>query len=257
MAKLSGSQSQGMKANDLIAFIIEEAQHRVINEDCTKNAESALAAYAKRSGNYKAKIREKNQSDVMCRNCKKSGHLDANCYAKGGGKERQAPWMKKTEKRPDAVVAADDEEGALFAFICTSDYAAMAQKLDIPKSRLGMCINSGASKDCCPNHTKFANYKPVKRDITTTDGRMLTVIGMGDSHLDLPNRSEKTSIVFKNAVHAPDMAFTLISISCLDKARFSVTFNKGMCTVKDPQNKTIAAIPCLLYYSEPCSIKSS
>ena len=92
-------------------------------------------------------------------NCKKPGHLDADCYAKGGGKEGQAPWMKKTEKRPDAiVVAADDEEGALFAFTCTSDYTAMAQKLDIPKSRLGICIDSGASKDYCPNRTKFTNY---------------------------------------------------------------------------------------------------
>ena len=40
------------------------------------------------------------------------------------------------------------------------------------------------------------------------------------------------------------MAFTLISISHLDKARFSITFNKGMCMVKDPQNKMIATIPC-------------
>ena len=149
--------------------------------------------------------------------------------------------MKRTEKRPDAVVvAADNEEGALFAFTCTSDYAAMAQKLDIPKSRLGMCIDSGVSKDYCPDHTKY--YKPVKRDITTADGRMLTAIGMGDLHLDLPNGSEKTSIIFKNAIHAPDMAFTLISISHLDKAKFSVTFNNGMCTVIDPQNKTIATI---------------
>ena len=91
MAKLSGSQSQGMKADDLIAFITEEAQHRVINEDCTKNAESVLAACVKRSGNYKGKMREKNQTDIMCRNCKKSGHSDANCYAKGSSKEGQAP----------------------------------------------------------------------------------------------------------------------------------------------------------------------
>ena len=60
VAKLSGSQSQGMKADDLIAFILEEAQHRVINKDCTKNAESALAAHAKRLGNYKGKTRKKN-----------------------------------------------------------------------------------------------------------------------------------------------------------------------------------------------------
>ena len=244
VAKLSGGQSHGMQANDLIAFIIKEAQHRVINKDHTKNAESALAAHVKILGNYKGKTKEKNQLDVTCGNCKKPRHSDADCYAKGGGKEGQVPWMKKTEKKPNAVViAADDKEGALFAFTCTSDYTAMAQKLDILKSRLGMCIDSEASKDHCPDCTKFANYKSVKQDITTADGRMLTAIRMGDLHLDLPNGSEKTSIIFKNAVHAPDMAFTLISISRLNKARFSVTFNNGMCTVKNPQNKMIAIIP--------------
>src|ERR1700678_4042307 len=45
--KLLGIQSNTMSADDLIAFIIEEAQHRVINDKCTKNAESALAAHTK------------------------------------------------------------------------------------------------------------------------------------------------------------------------------------------------------------------
>ena len=65
---------------------------------------------------------------------------------------------------------------------------------------------------------------------------------MGDLHFDLPNGSEKTSIVFKNAVHTPDMAFTLISIGHLNKAGFSITFNIGMCMVKDSKAKTIATI---------------
>ena len=42
--KLSGGQSSGMKSNDLIAFLIEEAQHRLINEQHGKNAE--LVSYA-------------------------------------------------------------------------------------------------------------------------------------------------------------------------------------------------------------------
>ena len=45
--KLSGSQVNGIKANDLIAFIIEEAQHHIINDEYTKNAEPALAAHEK------------------------------------------------------------------------------------------------------------------------------------------------------------------------------------------------------------------
>src|ERR1700679_2347366 len=53
-SKLSGSQSQHMKPDDLIAFIIEEAQHRVISDERGKNAESALAVYAKKGGKGKA-----------------------------------------------------------------------------------------------------------------------------------------------------------------------------------------------------------
>ena len=39
------------------------------------------------------------------------------------------------------------------------------------------------------------------------------------------------------------MAFTLISINRLDKADFAVTFNKGMCSIKNPNGQMIATIP--------------
>ena len=54
------------------------------------------------------------------------------------------------------------------------------------------------------------------------DGRSLTAIGMGDLHMELPNGSRKTKVTFENATHAPSMAFTLISISRLDKAGYLV-----------------------------------
>ena len=41
--KLSRGQSSGMKADDLMGFLIEEAQHRLINQQCGKNAELVLA----------------------------------------------------------------------------------------------------------------------------------------------------------------------------------------------------------------------
>ena len=49
------------------------------------------------------------------------------------------------------------------------------------------------------------------------DGRTLKAVSMGDLHLDLPNGSKQTQVTFKNAVHTPDMAFTLLSIRKLDK----------------------------------------
>jgi hypothetical protein len=75
------------------------------------------------------------------------------------------------------------------------------------------------------------------------NSRTLKAIGSGDLHLELPNGLGKTKIVFKNTIHTPDMAFILISISRLDEAGYSATFNKCMCTIKSPNKKTIATIP--------------
>jgi hypothetical protein len=136
---------------------------------------------------------------------------------------------------------ADEEKDELFAFVCTSAYANITETLQVPKSQLGTCVDSGASRDYCPDRSKFSNYKPIDRDIMTADGRTIKSIGMGDMHVELPNGSKKT--IFKNAIHAPEMAFTLTSISQLDKARYSVTFNQGMCTIKNKSGLVIATIP--------------
>ena len=89
-------------------------------------------------------------------------------------------------------MAVNDDENELFAFTCTLDYAAVVDKLNLPKLRLGTCVDSGASHDYCSDHSKFSNYKAVKRDITTADGKSLKAIGMRDLHLELPNGSKKT-----------------------------------------------------------------
>jgi hypothetical protein len=248
--KLSGSTSKGMSPDGLIAFIIEEAQHRVINDERTKTAESALAAHTKKAGKPTSKGKGKGkaqntQSDIKCENCGGSGHKKPDCWSKGGGKEGQGPRQKKKKGKQveTAVVAVKDDENDLFAFTCTSNYAAAAETLDLPKSKWGTCIDSGASCDYCPDRSKFTNYKIVEREITTADGKTLKAVGVGDLQIELPNGSKMTKMTFENAMHAPGMAFTLISISRLDKAGYSVVFNKGMCTIRDPKSQTLATIP--------------
>ena len=73
----------------------------------------------------------------------------------------------------------------------------------------------------------------------------MKAIGMGDLEIDLPNESKRTKTLFKDAIHTPEMAFTLISISKLDKAKYKVIFHKGMCTIINPKGKTVATIPHL------------
>ena len=83
----------------------------------------------------------------------------------------------------------------------------------------------------------------VDRSIITADGRKLKAIGMGDLDIELPNGLKTMNMMFKDAVHAADMAFTLISISRLDKSGYQVVFNKGMCKIMNPKGQVIATIP--------------
>ena len=167
-----------MKATDMIDFFIEEAQHHVINDERSKNSDHALLANGRKGGKSKTNPKRSggkdkgNDSEIICYNCKKPGHKRSECWSKGGGKEGQGPGRKETPKADKAVVAvADDDKNEMFAFTCTSDYANVAEALQIPKSKLGSCINSGASDVYCPDQERFVNYRPIDRSITTADGR--------------------------------------------------------------------------------------
>ena len=143
------------------------------------------------------------------------------------------------------VAVENDEENDLFAFTCSSDYADVADTSKLPKSKFGTCVDSGASTNYSPDCSKFSNYREIEKDITTADGRTLKAVRMGDLHLELPNGSKQTQVTFKNAIHAPDMAFTLLSISKLDKSNHKVIFHKQLCTIINLKGLTIAKIPHL------------
>ena len=83
--------SRVMKPNDLITFIMKEAQHHIINDECTKNMESVLAALGKKQRTVATRARRNPHPCVTCENCKNTGHTKANCWLKGGGKEGQGP----------------------------------------------------------------------------------------------------------------------------------------------------------------------
>lgn len=153
---------------------------------------------------------------MTCNNCHRPGHSKPDCWSKGGGKEGQGPRQtRKLKNSETVVVATNNDKEDLFAFTCTSDCVAMADTLDVLRSKLGTCIDSGTLKHYCPDKSKFTSYKPMVCKITMADRRMLTTVGMGDLHMELPNGSAKTKTIFRNAIHALDMAFTLISISQL------------------------------------------
>ena len=181
---------------DLISFFTEEAQHRLIHEERSKEAESALIADRRRQKkctDNKGKTKPNSNSNDRCENCNKNGHIKVDCWAKGGGKEGQGPRQKKANKSqnlPKAAIVADAKQKSesFFAFTCTSDFTDVAQSLDLPRDQLGACIDSGASSHYCPDRSQFKNYCTISGcEIIAADGRSLKALGIGDIPIDLPN----------------------------------------------------------------------
>ena len=195
-----------MTPQDLISFFTEEAQHHLIHDECTKEAESALVADQKRqkkSTDNKGKTKSKLNPNDRCKNCNKNSHLKIDCWAKGGGKEGQGLRQKKvnnTQKLPEAAIVADAEQKDknIFAFTCTSNLSDVVQSLDLPRNGPGACIDSGVSSHYCTDRSKFKNYCSISGcDVMAADGRSLKALGISDVLIDLPNGSGKPRLCLR------------------------------------------------------------
>jgi hypothetical protein len=82
---------------------LDEYDRRTLGND--KSQDQAFAADARKKGKKR---------DVECFNCHKRGHMRADCWAKGGGKEGQGPrknqGSKEGGKKADAAAGAEQKE---------------------------------------------------------------------------------------------------------------------------------------------------
>ena len=87
---------------------------------------------------------------------------------------------------------------------------------------------------------RLIKYTPiVSHPITATDKQVFHAIGKGDMHIRILNGSMTTIILLKDVLYAPAMGVTIISISCVTAAGFTVLFCANFCCIFDLKNKHI------------------
>ena len=117
---------KGIDPARVIKHISDDYDKRMLSKNVDKKSEDqAFAAQAQK---------RRNQSDIECHNCKKEGHIKADCRAKGGGKEGQRPGRNKPrndKSNDNAAVAAektdDIESWAPWALLVAEDVVACRQ----------------------------------------------------------------------------------------------------------------------------------
>jgi hypothetical protein len=247
-------------ASDIIALFIREARHRVLQQTREKGGAAIYAGSGGGQKSFNGKSKGggklgksktvKPKSDITCYNCGKVGHVKVNCWSEGGDKAGQGPHQKsvkkgsgKDAKKEESANVTTTEKLEAFAFSCTSDFT-VAFLLSVLKSRLGAIVDSGATRHFCPNKFKFSNFVPMSNwPIRTADGNTLQATGTGDIEITLPNGGEQSTIILKDALCAPGLAFTLISVNCLLKVGCGVNFLGNMCTIRYLNKQVMVTIP--------------
>ena len=239
--------------NDLKQYLLEEYEHRIIRQQATKG-DSALFSKPQRGQKGKWKPKSISKSNVECWNCHKIGHTKEDCWRPGGGAEGQGPHQNKGSKGsrqgPSANIAnsildSSDKEFA-FTVTCTSTFEDVATALySVPAIRRGAIIDSGASSHFCADRNKFNSFRPISQAINAADGRTFQALGVGNVAIELPNGSKITKVILRDVLYAPDVAFTLISMSRIVKAGFAVQFEGPWCEIMEvsPIRRVIARIP--------------
>ncbi|KAF5375901.1 hypothetical protein D9615_008263 [Tricholomella constricta] len=279
-------------STELRLHLIEESDNMKYQENINKSnqaMQAMLSAHSKPKGKgSSSKGKEKAKSGRHCNNYGKDGHTDDQCFSEGGGKAGEAPdwWVKKNSGKPkgkgkenpanSAARKAEGSDDENYAFLSISfdspsddDYPNVALVITsghdhhahTTSSLAGVIIDCGASSHFSPSRDKFLNYHEISPEpIRAADGRTFSAIGRGNLRVKLPMKDgEKSrSILLKKVYYAPQMAFTLISASCLDRAGCSLHIEGGECVIRGPkpEHRIIGRVPEIrgLYRADPSAV---
>ena len=96
-----------LSPDDLIRGLNEEADRRSLKNKSKKDDRDIAFSAGERKGGHK---KGSAKSNIECYNCHKKGHVKADCWAKGGGKEGTGPRQKGKGKAKEAANTATDKD---------------------------------------------------------------------------------------------------------------------------------------------------
>jgi hypothetical protein len=261
LSTASHESGKKLTSSNLIWHLNEEANSIALEDSINKSNTTMMAATMKSRGGKGKDKSNKEKCHWTNPNCGKDGHTKDQCFAKGGGKEKEAPeWFKKMSERKVTSASAnaaektkndDSENYVMFtydlpdnptALLVTSNFTAEAHAISHSS---GIILDSGASRHFTPKHLKLLNYREIKpKPIWAADGWTFSALGKGDLKVELPNGDQKlTPITLKNVYYSPHMAFTLMSVSSIDNAGFSLLIKGRTCVVRSLKSNIIGHIP--------------
>jgi hypothetical protein len=239
-------QLKVVMTSEVIIANLQQAAHE--DQSLANKPTTAMAAHAPLSAKNAT-----NKPTCQNPNCGKPGHTMQNCWAQGGGKEGQRPSSRgrggcnRGRQGPgssrSSASANTATTGGNWAFVVATDFT-LAAGTNLHPNQHTHLIDSGATRHFEPNRANFSSFQEIAPvPITSADGCQFYATGKGDIPIQATEGTRNVTITLKNALYAPEMPLTLISVSRMLAAGFHVRFKpqKGAQIIA-PTGETIVSI---------------
>ena len=124
-------------------------------------------------------------------------------------------------------VAQDAEDTADHAFSTIASFS-VANIVGISPSERVEVYDSGATCHMSPYIDSFVDFEFITpKPIASADNQTFDAIGKGNLQVKILNGEKSTTVTLRDALYAPTMAFTLISLSRADKAGYTTIIENG------------------------------
>ena len=120
--------------------------------------------------------------------------------------------------------------------------------INVPQAKI---YNSGCSKHITPYQDALENFVDIfPRSFHTANKSNIKAVEIGEMIIDIHNSVDILQLKLTEVLYSPEVGYILVSVGCLNKKGFEVTFLGGKCTIHGPEGNHIGDIPKLkgLYY---------
>lgn len=222
----------------------ETLKIKVLEEEHSRNrkecVDKALLVKGRRSFKPKSGTESgNNRFRYKCFKCHQFGHKASEC--------KRNKEQGDTAKCVSNDIELPDTDSNFVTFNCISDVRAVCNENG------SWIIDSGCTSHLCNDAGKFGNtLLPSSGKLNLATNSNTDVQGKGTVRLLTCDNGSKTIVQLPNTLFVPDLRCSLISVAKITDQGFSVTFEKGMASVKDSHGNTtlVANRKGNLYYVE-------
>jgi hypothetical protein len=113
------------------------------------------------------------------------------------------------------------EEGELAGAIITSAEEDRDTRVEL--------YDSGATRHISPYKDDFTDYAPLSPPVllNTANQQRFQAIGLGSLPIRVPSGDEDSELILRDVLHAPSVAYTLVSLGALDAEGYRMTIADG------------------------------